>query len=433
MLDIKFIRENRDEVEKSIKTRGLKFDVAKLLKIDGERRKKIEIVQEARAQLNKFSKETPRLSGEERNMVIQESRKLKDGLIKMERELDIIEKEFFSLMLEVPNILAGDVPVGKDESENKILRTWGKPTKFRFQPKDHLVLGEDLDIIDVKRAAKVTGTRFGYLKGAAVLLEFALIQYAFEVLTSEEVLKKIASKGYSGKPFVPVIPPVMIRPEVFKKMARLTEKDKDDKYYLSQDDLYLIGSAEHTLGPMHMNEVLDEKELPLRYVGVSTNFRREAGSYGKDTRGILRVHQFDKLEMESFTTPENSLLEQEFFVAIQEYLMQSLKIPYRVIMICTGDMGKPDARQIDIESWLPGQGKYRETHSADLVTDYQARRLNTKIKNGPFVHMNDATVFAIGRTLIAIMENYQQEDGSIEIPKVLQPYMRKQKKIEKKS
>lgn len=423
MLDIKFIRENKGKVEASIKARGLKLDIAKLLKIDGERRKKIQMAQELRAQLNKFSKETPRLSGKERDMVIQESRKLKDDLSKLEKELSVLEKEFLSLMYEVPNVPAEDVPVGKDESGNKVLRTWGRPPKFSFKPKDHLALGEDLDIIDVKRAAKVAGTRFGYLKGAAVLLEFALVQHALEVLTSEKVLKKIAPKGYSDKPFIPVIPPVLIRPEVFKKMGRLTEEDKDDKYYLEQDDLYLIGSAEHTLGPMHMNEVLDEKELPLRYVGFSTSFRREAGSYGKDTRGILRVHQFDKLEMESFTVPEDSLKEQEFFVAIQEYLMQSLQIPYQVVMICTGDMGKPDARQIDIEAWLPGQGKYRETHTADLITDYQARRLNIKIKNGPFVHMNDATVFAIGRTIIAILENYQQKDASVKIPKVLQKYV----------
>ena len=210
-------------------------------------------------------------------------------------------------------------------------------------------------------------------------------------------------------------------------MARLTEDDKDERYYLEKDDLYLVGSAEHTLGPLHMKETLFEKDLPKRYIGFSTSFRREAGSYGKDTRGILRVHQFDKLEIESFTTGENALLEQEFIVAIQEYLMQSLKIPYQVVFIATGDMGKPDARQFDIESWMPGQNKYRETHTSDLMGDYQARRLNTRVrfKDGTkeFVHMNDATVFAIGRMLIAILENYQKKDGSVKIPAVLQKYV----------
>jgi seryl-tRNA synthetase len=209
-------------------------------------------------------------------------------------------------------------------------------------------------------------------------------------------------------------------------MARLDATLEDERYYFPKDDIYLIGSAEHTLGPLHMDETLKEDDLPIRYVGFSTCFRREAGSYGRDTRGILRVHQFDKVEMESFTVPENSLKEQEFFVAIQEYLMQELKLPYQVVMTCTGDQGDPDARHIDIEAWMPGQQKYRETHSADLMTDYQARRLNTRVRRADgslnFVHMNDATVFAIGRTLIAIVENYQRADGTITVPEVLRPY-----------
>jgi len=261
------------------------------------------------------------------------------------------------------------------------------------------------------------------------LLEFALIQYTFQTLTSEKIIGKIAAsieKGYAAKPFIPVIPPDFIRPQIFEKMARLSPEDKEERYYFPQDDIYLIGSAEHTLGPIHMEEIIPEENLPLRYLGFSTSFRREAGSYGKDTRGIFRVHQFDKLEMESFTLPNNSLKEQDFILAVQEYLVRSLELPYQVVMICTGDMGKPDARQIDIEIWMPGQGRYRETHTSDLMTDYQARRLNTRVrkKGGDieFVHMNDATAFAIGRTLIAIMENYQQKDGSIKVPRVLQKY-----------
>jgi seryl-tRNA synthetase len=258
------------------------------------------------------------------------------------------------------------------------------------------------------------------------MLEFALVQFAFSVLTDEKILKKIIKKvglDVPSTPFVPVIPPVFIRPEVFQKMGRL--EPKDERYYIPKDDLYLIGSAEHTLGSMHMDEVFNVEALPIRYIGFSAAFRREAGAASKDMKGILRVHQFDKLEMESFTRPEDSLKEQDFFVAIEEYFMQELELPYRVVAICTGDMGAPDYRQIDIETWLPGQNKYRETHTSDLMTDYQSRRLNIKTKIGDkteFVHMNDATAIAMSRTPIAIMENYQQKDGSIKIPKALQKY-----------
>ena len=255
------------------------------------------------------------------------------------------------------------------------------------------------------------------------------MQYAFHVLADEKLLSKIAAKvkkSYSANPFVPVVPPVMIKPDVFEKMAR--RYPEEERYYIPSDDLFLIGSAEHTLGPLHMNETLKEGELPKRYVGFSTAFRREAGSYGKDTKGILRVHQFDKVEMESFTLPETSRTEQDFIVGIQEYLMQSLDIPYQIVMICSGDMGGPDDRQIDLESWLPSENNYRETHTSDSMTDYQSRRLNTKVARKDktdFVHMNDATVFAIGRTLIAILENYQKEDGTVGVPEVLVPYLGK--------
>jgi len=288
-----------------------------------------------------------------------------------------------------------------------------------------------LGIIDVETAGKVSGTRFAYLKGDAVRLEFALVQYAMEILSNPTILESIAEgvkPGYSARVFNPVVPPVMIRPEVFQKMARL--EPKEERYYIPADDVFLVGSAEHTLGPLHMNEIIPEEKLPLRYVGFSTAFRREAGSYGKDTRGVMRVHQFDKVEMESFCLPEDSITEQELFVNIQEYLMWSLELPYRIVMCCTADQGDPDARHIDLETWMPSQNQYRETHSADMMTDYQSRRLNTRVKRKDgrleFVHMNDATVFAIGRTIIAIMENYQTKEGKIEVPKVLQKYLGKE-------
>lgn len=421
MLDIRFIRENTEKVKKGVVAKQLDPKlVDKVLELDEEYRSLLQEVEKLRAKRNKFAKEKDVAGG----------KKIKAELKINEPRLGKVEKEYLGALYQVPNILADDVPVGKDESENKVLRKWGKPKKFGFKPKDHMELGEALDIIDTKTSAKVAGARFNYLKGDAVLLQFALIQFAFETLTDQKIVKEIAKSvdNPSDTPFVPVVPPVIVKAEVMKKMARFDPIE--DKYYLEKDDVLLIGSAEHTLGPMHMDEVLAEEDLPIRYLGYSMAFRREAGTYGKDTRGILRVHQFDKVEMESFTLPENSDKEQDFFVAIQEYLMQALEIPYQVVIICTGDMGAPDYRQIDIEAWLPGQGMYRETHTSDHMTDYQARRLNTKVQRKgktEFVHMNDGTAFAIGRTIVAILENYQQKDGSVVVPKALRRYVGKEK------
>lgn len=415
MLDINLIRKSPEIVKTALKNRSLNPGLADdFLARDEEWRKLTQDLDQSRARLNQLSKE--------RN--IEEGKRTKENVKKLENEIKAVELKREEILYQFPNIPANDVPIGRDATGNKVIRTWGTIPKFDFAAKDHVQIGESLGIIDIERASKVTGTRFGYLKGAAAILEFALINYAFSVLTSASIIKKIArTVGVHLKPFIPVVPPAMVRPEVYKKMARLNPEDKDERYYLERDDLYLIGSAEHTLGPLHMDETLTEADLPLRYVGFSSCFRREAGSYGKDTRGILRVHQFDKVELESFSSSETALKEQEFFVRIQEYLLQSLKLPYQVVMICTGDMGKPDARQIDIETWLPGQKSFRETHTADLMTDFQARRLNTRVKKSDntiqFAHTNDATVFAIGRTIIAILENYQTRDGSVKIPKVL--------------
>jgi seryl-tRNA synthetase len=260
------------------------------------------------------------------------------------------------------------------------------------------------------------------LKKEAVFLEFGLLKLALDNLIPHG--------------FIPVVPPVMIRPEVYKGMGRLTESQKEERYFLKNDNLYLVGSAEHTIGPIHMNDIFSSDQLPMRYVGFSTCFRREAGSYGRDTKGILRVHQFDKVEMFSYAMPEDSEKEHEFLLSMQEMLMQSIEIPYRVVEICTGDMGFTDARQYDIESWLPGEGKYRETQSCSNTTDFQSRGINVKFKKkgdpvrraqgkqkGEFVHMLNATAFAIGRTIISILENNQTKDGSVQIPAVLQDYV----------
>lgn len=358
----------------------------------------------------------------------EEGKNLKQELAKVQVELDSVNKDFMRLMLLIPNIPSADTPIGNDENDNQILREWGEKPEFNFTPKEHFEIGDNLGIIDKERAANVSGARFAYIKGDLALLQFALIQFAFDTVTTEDTLKVIieeAGLDVSSKPFVPVVPPAMVKPEVLNRMGRL--EPKEDRYYLQEDDLYLAGSAEHALGPMHMDEVFVENEMPVRYLGYSTSFRREAGTYGKDTKGILRMHQFDKLEMETFCLPEVSRQEQDLLVAIQEYMMRRLKIPYQVISVSTGDMGKPDHRQIDINSWMPGQDTYRETHTSDLMTSFQSRRLNIKVARNDgkkeLVHMNDATLFAIGRTLIAIIENYQQEDGTIRIPDVLQKYM----------
>jgi seryl-tRNA synthetase len=421
MLDVQLIRENPDKVKAAIATKNADPAlVDQFLAADKEWRTFLGEVESLRASQKKLSEERK----------IEESKAVKEKIKAVEAKIAEIEPVRSAALLSIPNLPSDDTPVGKDDSENKVMRQQGTPKEFDFEPKDHLTLGEKIGIIDTEMAGKISGTRFAYLKGDAVLLEFALAQYALETLMKPAVIELIAKKvkpDHSIKPFMPVVPPVMVRPEVFQRMARL--EPKDERYYIPSDDLYLIGSAEHTLGPLHMDETIAEEQLPIRYLGFSTAFRREAGSYGKDTRGILRVHQFDKLEMESFVLPEDGIAEQEFFIGVQEYLMGSLELPYQVVMCCSGDQGDPDARHLDIETWMPSQKKYRETHSADYMGDYQARRLGTRVKRKEgkteFVHMNDATAFAIGRTLIAILENYQTKDGKVAVPEVLQKYVGK--------
>ncbi|MFA6393286.1 MAG: serine--tRNA ligase [Patescibacteria group bacterium] len=428
MLDIKYIRDNAEEVKKNCELRNIKCDINRLLLLDVKKRKIQKEAENLNAEKNKLNDLVRSASPDERAKFIEQGKAVKEKLEKIKPDLEEAEKEFKLISNKVPNAISSDTPIGPDESGNKVIEKVGEPKKFDFEPKEHWQLGEELDIIDIPRAAKVSGSRFNYLKGEAALLEFALIQHCFSILTNEKILKEIIDKNnlkISSKPFVPVVPPVLIKPDSMDRMARL--EPREERYHTAADDMYLVGSAEHTLGAMYMDETLEEDKFPLRYIGFSTAFRREAGSYGKDMKGILRVHQFDKLEMESFTLPENSLAEQDFIVAIQKYLIGSLGLAYQVVAICTGDMGGPDYRQIDIETWMPGQNKYRETNTSDLMNDYQSRRLNTRVKRKDgkteYVHMNDATAYAIGRTIIAIMENYQRSDGSIVIPEVLKKYL----------
>jgi seryl-tRNA synthetase len=358
---------------------------------------------------------------------IQKGREIKGQLADLEHQLTSIEEELSVLLRKVPNMPHEDVPVGASEEENVIAREWGDKPKFDFEPKTHWQIAEKLGMIDKERAAKVAGSRFAYIKGDLVRLQFALIQFGLDVLTSQETITKIVQDfdvKTVSKPFVPVLPPAVARTDVYMATGRLNKEEQT--YKLEDDDLWLNASAEHTLAPMYMGETLSEPELPLRYVGFTTAFRREAGTYGKDTEGIFRLHQFDKLEMESFTRPEDGLNEHLLMVAIQEYLQQQLKLPYQVLEKCTADIGFPNAKGVDINTWMPGQNKYRETHTADFITDFQARGMQTRVKtaNGSdYVHTNDATAFAAGRMLVAIIENYQNEDGTIRVPDVLQSYM----------
>ena len=421
MLDIKFIRENPEVVRAAIKNKKRKdIDINELLRLADVRK----TTQQELGELNRRKNE----AAAARN--IEEGKNVKEELQTVEEKASQAEKDLVKLLVELPNIPSPDTPIGPDESGNKVVRQWGEAPQFSFQPKEHAELGRALGLIDTEKAADISGSRFAYLKGDLVLMQFGLISLALSILGSREKLESIAKEAgisIDAKPFVPVLPPVMMRSQVMNRMARL--HPIDERYYFEKDDLVFVGSAEHTLGPLHMDEILHEKDLPLRYVGYSTAFRREAGTYGKDMKGILRLHQFDKLEIETFVRPEDGYKEQDFIVAIQEHLMRLLKVPYQVIAVCTGDMGFPDQRQFDIEAWLPGQGAYRETHTSDYVGGFQARRLNTRLKRAEgapeHVHMNDATVFAMGRTLIAIMENYQQADGSIHVPEALKPYVGK--------
>ena len=437
MLDIKWIRQNPEKVKEALEKRHVQAErVDKVLSLDEKRRKMTGDLDEARAEQNKRSK-----GGPKEPIELEELKKLKEKIKSLEEEFKSIDHEFESAMYALPNVPFEEVPVGKDEKENSVLREVGKKPKFDFDPLSYIDLGEKLDWIDTERAAKVSGARFGYLKHEAPLLEFALINFTLERLASKKFVEKVIKKNKllaKAKEFIPLVPPVMIKPEAFRAMGKLDPGQEEERYYLPKDELYLIGSAEHTTGAMHLNEILPAENLPHRHIAFSTAFRREAGSYGKDTRGLFRVHQFDKLEMFSFVKPEESRAEHDLFLALQEEMMQELGIPYRAMLICTGDMVWTDAKQYDLESWFPSQNTYRETHSTSNSTDFQSRRLKVRFKNPEppktgygagekggvqLVHTVNGTAFAIGRIMLAIMENYQTKSGSVKIPKALQKYM----------
>lgn len=429
MLDIRFIRDHAEAVQKNAAQKNYSVDIDQLLQLDGQRRELSARADELRERRNTNAAKMKGVQGKPDQAIIDEGKAIKTELAELEERLGSLEEETLKLQKAVPNMVLEDVPVGATEDENVIAKTVGEPTTFAFEPRNHWQIAEQRDWIDKERAAKVAGSRFAYIKGDLVKLQFAVIQFVMNALSDEAVLAKIAQdaglEGISTKPFTPILPPLMIRTELYDAMDRL--EPRDDRYKLEDDDLWLQGSAEHVMGSMHANEIIPETQLPIRYLGYATSFRREAGTYGKDMEGMFRMHQFDKLEMEAFTTGEDGLKEHLLMVAIQEYLLASLGLPYRVVQKCTADVGKPNARGIDMDAWLPGQNQYRETHTADYMTDYQARRLQTRVRRESgdleLVHTNDATAFALGRAMIAIIENYQQEDGTVVVPEVLRPYL----------
>jgi len=425
MLDIKFVRDNAELVQQKSREKGYNVDVKKVLELDAACRALIAEVEKLRCERNELANKSKNAKPAEAD--IARGREIKTELAKLETSLKEAEANFLVAFKQVPNMPSDDVVVGASEDENVVAKEVGEKPKFSFEPKNHWQIGEARGWIDKERATKVSGARFAYLKGDLVKLEWAIMRFAMDRLTDENVLKKIITDNklnVSSKPFIPVLPPYMIRTEPYDAMDRL--EPREERYKIEGEELWLQGSAEHVLGSMHADETFEENEMPVRYVGFATSFRREAGSYGKDMEGIIRMHQFNKMEMESFSVQESGLDEHLFMVAIQEYILQQLQLPYHVVAKCTADIGKPNARGVDMDVWLPGQNKYRETHTADYMTDYQARRLNTRVrrKDGTLqlVHTNDATVLS-QRPIIAIMENNQREDGTVVIPEVLRPYM----------
>ncbi len=411
MIDVALLRDAPEVLEASLARRGQQgIDVGTLQELDQGRRRARAHAEELRSEQKSLGKRIVGLEGAERDQAIERAARLSDEYKAALAEADGLDRRFEELWILVPNLPHPSVPDGEGEEDNVELRLWGEVPHFDFEAKDHLDLGEALGVIDMERAAKTSGTRFGYLKGKAALLEFALVRWALDRLTAQG--------------FEPVVPPVLVRePAVFG--TGFFPGDRDQVYAIEADELYLAGTAEIPLAAMHQDEILEADQLPLRYAGFSTCFRREAGAYGKDTRGIFRVHQFDKVEMFSFCHPERSWEEHDFLLGREEALVQELGIPYRVVNVCVGDLGASAAKKYDIEAWFPSQARYRELTSCSNTTDFQARRLRVRFRSEDgtaLAHTLNGTAVAIGRTLAAIIENFQAGDGTVTIPEVLRPY-----------
>jgi seryl-tRNA synthetase len=415
MLDIKLIRNDPDLVREALRRRGGHAEEAldKLLALDRERREVLSSVEERRGLRNVVSEEIAALKRDKQDAAakIEAMRAVGDEIKRLEARLKEIEAALEEELLQVPNLPDPTAPVGGEE-DSVVLHRWGTPRAFAFTPLDHLDLAAPRDLIDMERGARTSGSRFAYLKGDLVFLQFALIQFA---------LAKLAAKG-----FRPVVPPVLVRDEAMYGTG-FFPTDMQQVYRVEADGLNLVGTSEVPLAALHMDEILDEADLPVRYVGYSSCFRREAGAAGKDTRGIFRVHQFDKVEMFSFCAPEKSAEEHDFMRSVEEEVLQELGLPYQAVNIAAGDLGAPAAKKYDLEAWIPTQERYREVTSCSNCTDYQARRLKVRAKGdkgGPYLlHTLNGTVVALGRTMIAIMENYQTEEGLVEVPAALRPFL----------
>jgi seryl-tRNA synthetase len=413
MLDLKAIRENPEPFRAGMARRGRADDLDRAMALDTERRSLTARADDLRSIVNRGSKAAGAAgSQEERAKVIEEVRAASSELKEVEPKLADVEQRLDDLMAQLPNVPHESAPVGETDEDAVEVRKHGEPTEFDFEPRDHVEIGELLGGIDLERGARTSGSRFVYLEGQFVYLQFALMRYAIDTLVSHG--------------FTPVIPPVLVRPEAMFGTGFLPG-DESQIYFTRDDELCLVGTAEVPLASLHLGEIIDEADLPSRYVGYSSCFRREAGAAGKDTRGIFRVHQFDKVEMFSFTRPEDSWDEHEMLVGIEEEIVSGLDLPYRVVNIAAGDLGGSAAKKYDIEAWLPGQQRYRELTSCSNCTDYQARRLQARVRRADgrieTLHTLNGTASAIGRTIIAVVENHQRADGSVELPVALHQYL----------
>jgi seryl-tRNA synthetase len=418
VLDLKAIREHPERAKAALALRGAGEGLDRVLALDEERRRLTVRVEALRAEQNRGSKAiagTKDHAGRER--VIEALRSVAEELQRLEPKLSLLDQELAEASALLPNLLHESVPPGETEDDNVEVGRWGAPPSFDFEPKDHLALGVALGLIDVERGARTSGSRFAYLTGSAVRIQFAMVQLALDF--------------GQARGFVPVLPPVLVREEALFGTGFLP-KGAEQIYEVEQDDLYLIGTSEVPLASMHAGEILDPGTLPIRYLGYSTCFRREAGTHGKDMRGIFRVHQFDKLEMFSFTLPDLSWDEHERFLAWEEEWFRTLQLPYRVVNCCVGELSASNAKRYDIEAWFPGQGRYREVTSASNTTDYQARRLECRVRLPEGIrplHTLNGTLCAIGRTLVALLENGQRADGSVAMPEALHPYLSERDRV----
>ncbi len=426
MIDIQYIRDNPDLVKQKSEQKGYKVDIDALIELDSRRRKLQSEIDTIRESRNKNTDDIKK-SGKPTEEQIKRGVEIKQLLSQKEPEFNDIDLKWLGLYKQVPNMSLDDVPVGSSEDDNVVAKIVGEPTKFDFEPKNHAEIAEAKGWLDKERAAKVAGSRFAYLMGDLVMLDWAMNMFVLSKLTDRKFISKLIKDNnldLDDKPFIPVQPPAVAKTEVYEATGRLNKEEQT--YKLADDDLWLNASAEHVMAPIYLNEIINESQLPIRYVGYTTAFRREAGTYGKDMEGFLRMHQFNKMEMESFTNSETSYDEHLLMIAVQESIMKELGLPYRVVKKCTADIGGPNASGVDIDVWLPGQGKYRETHTADLITDYQTRRMNTRVRKQDgsleLAHTNDATALS-QRPLIAILENYQTADGDVVVPEVLIPFM----------